>query len=532
MKFIQTLSIDDDPYKNSFGWCSVRYHLISWALSILQLDKLYGGVELYVNSEAAYLLEELKLPFSKLNVTHDCLKWPNEKLWALPKIYTYSLQKDPFLHIDGDVFIFQSFEKEILESNLVAQNIEEATAYYTSTQKEIITHFQYIPKVVKDDFYKQKPIKAINAGIIGGTDICFFERYTKEAFKYIRRNVNQLPFINVDRFNVFFEQHLYYAMAEKEAKNITLLLPNLIGDNQYQNLGDFHEVPCNRSYLHLLGHYKRDEFTCRQMAAKLRELYPGYYYLIMKLCEDKGIAYPLKNFYSKHFLEAPNQEKIHRVAREKYLKKKLKKSERVLSQSPNTPLNILAYYINTFWENKSGIDVNDFKSDFENFKSEVTAHLNYIACDDVYLYGRDLESQNWYCQIFGRENNLNKKFIVKEKHIAVVESSYDWAGILNKLQRVGVKYYEQLKIRQGRFYNLIVPEVSECLVSLIDLDEIQALILRILECPHTIGSLLKKMEQYIDEDVVHNHYDEFEELTTNYLKELVANKAVSPVLKM
>ena len=99
MNFIQTLYINNfkNPFKYNFGWVAPEYHLMSWALSCLQLHKTYNKVELYANSSAAKLLiDTLELPYSSVHVTHDSLKLVNENLWALPKIFTYSLQKGSF----------------------------------------------------------------------------------------------------------------------------------------------------------------------------------------------------------------------------------------------------------------------------------------------------------------------------------------------------------------------------------------------------------------------------------------------------
>ena len=45
-------------------------------------------------------------------------------LWALAKLHTYGQQSEPFLHADGDVYIWEPFDKEFLESGIFAQNIE------------------------------------------------------------------------------------------------------------------------------------------------------------------------------------------------------------------------------------------------------------------------------------------------------------------------------------------------------------------------------------------------------------------------
>src|SRR6266511_4158572 len=130
MKFLQTLYLHDAivPFIPGCGWHSSIYHLMSWALSCLQLKSIYKDVYLHCNNNAAKLLiQDLELPYSDFYETHENFALPNINLWALPKIYTYSLQNEPFLHIDGDVFLFKKLPESLLNSELIAQNKEEAT---------------------------------------------------------------------------------------------------------------------------------------------------------------------------------------------------------------------------------------------------------------------------------------------------------------------------------------------------------------------------------------------------------------------
>ena len=130
MNFIQTFHIDSDkdPFRYPFGWAAPEYHMMGWALSCLQSYAIYGKVVLYANSQAARLLiNTLQLPYTDVQITHDKLTLIHPDLWALPKIYTYSIQEQPFLHIDGDVFIFKPFDACLMEGELIAQNVEIET---------------------------------------------------------------------------------------------------------------------------------------------------------------------------------------------------------------------------------------------------------------------------------------------------------------------------------------------------------------------------------------------------------------------
>jgi hypothetical protein len=54
----------------------------------------------------------------------------NPSLWAIPKILTYGKQQTPFIHVDGDVFVFEKFSNELSNARLIAQNPEIGTEYY------------------------------------------------------------------------------------------------------------------------------------------------------------------------------------------------------------------------------------------------------------------------------------------------------------------------------------------------------------------------------------------------------------------
>ncbi len=540
MNFIQTLYVNKakDPFKQRFGWAAPEYHLMSWALSCLQLHKIYKRVELYANSNAAKLLiDTLKLPYANVNVTHDNLIFPNENLWALPKIFTYSLQKDPFLHLDGDVFLFNQFPESLLKNELVAQNLEEATAYYLSTQKELINKLTYFPDCVKTDFNNALPIQAVNAGILGGTNIAFIQEYASLAFEYINRNVDHLPLINVDRFNVFFEQHLFYSLAKERNISIGLLFADIINDNEYKHLSEFHEVPCSKYYLHLLGHYKRDEYTCIQMAAKLRDLYPEYYYKIVSLFKKNDTPLSISFLYQEKHDTLDNFSSFMKNARETYYNGVYKRElnnydiDSVQNNNEVSDLTLLQRIINNYNEKSdSFMAKGELENDFKIFSKNLHHFLNdSTKISSYWLYGRDLESTNWYCELFGNDSGLRDKIVYRCDEINIIESEFDWAGLLNKYKRVGVRYYENLELSSGHFFNLLIPEVSNNGFSIFDLDELEKLILDHLSMPLSINVLLTEMQYYAEEDVVQCHLNTYNNLIITLLKQLVVKKAIKPI---
>ncbi|TRX26596.1 hypothetical protein FNW25_08215 [Flavobacterium franklandianum] len=222
-----------DLLTSNSGWLAPEYNLMSWTLSCLQLKQYYPNVGLYCDSVSAKtLIDVLQLPYSSVICNLDVLNTYNPKLWALPKIHAYSQQEKPFLHVDGDVFIWKKFDDELLKSGLIAQNLESATNYYEEIMKSFESKLTYFPEEIIIERELKKPILAYNAGIFGGTDVSFFKEYTEKAFEFVNKNISNLSVINVVNFNIFFEQYLFYCLAKKKKLNVNVLIPEIIGDNE------------------------------------------------------------------------------------------------------------------------------------------------------------------------------------------------------------------------------------------------------------------------------------------------------------
>ncbi len=78
---------------------------MSWCLSCLQFLKYYKEVHLYTNEQGrSVLIDQLHLPYTEVLLVETEIQVP-AGLWAYYKIHTYSLQRRPFIHVDGDVYI-------------------------------------------------------------------------------------------------------------------------------------------------------------------------------------------------------------------------------------------------------------------------------------------------------------------------------------------------------------------------------------------------------------------------------------------
>lgn len=266
------------------GWCNSIFFYMSWALSCLSLRRFYNDVELYTDRLGKELLiDELKLPYTKVHIVLDELDRYDESFWAIGKLYTYSLQETPFIHVDGDVYIWKPFPQKLLKAELLAQHLEDSYPFNIKIIKDTIENLSFLPDVIT---LSKNRTKEVNAGIIGGCNWEFFQSYTKEAFNFIEKNIeciSNLKYKNM--FNTIFEQFLFYSMSEYYNKEVTYAFENI--DERFKPFGEFESLPQNY-YIHALAFYKKIFYIGEAIAYHLYKLSPKHYDIIInKMSYDK-----------------------------------------------------------------------------------------------------------------------------------------------------------------------------------------------------------------------------------------------------
>jgi len=272
----------------SGGWLDLKYHLMSWTYSCLQLKHYYDRVELITDRAGRTLLiDELQLPYSRVDIVLDRLNDYDPEWWAIGKILAFSMQDTPFIHVDGDVFIWERFPERIEKGRLVAQNLEQGFPFYRAVMDALLADNAYIPRVITDGYAHNDSLHAFNAGIIGGNDISFFRDFANEAFLFIRRNHAGLQHMPSGMINAFYEQHLYYCMA-KNRKIPVECYSDIIDQDllnlRLKSLWQFQHAPVSTGYIHLFGEDAKKNFDiCEELSGKLQSDYPRYYDRVMDI---------------------------------------------------------------------------------------------------------------------------------------------------------------------------------------------------------------------------------------------------------
>ncbi len=280
----------DAYFRDSGGWLDKSFFYMSWALSCLTLKKVYGEVELVTDQYGKELLyDTLKLPYASVSTDLDRLENYNHNLWALGKLYTYSIQEQPFIHVDSDIFVWEKFSPSLLQGEVITQNLEEifpGMEVFFSSNEHLFTA---IPECVKKEREVTKALPMYNAGILGGNNMEFIQLYTKTAFDFIHANHAAIDKIPKEKgyMNMVYEQYFLYCLVKHY--NIPVATYFSHGDLSFDGMVGFHRTHQDVKYIHALGTYKKYEVVGNDITERVLYEYPEYYYRINRLLSSNII---------------------------------------------------------------------------------------------------------------------------------------------------------------------------------------------------------------------------------------------------
>jgi len=285
------------------GWINYRYCLMSMAYSCLSISRFYPHLELYTDSFGVKLFKDiLNLPYHKFHTHLDDIANIDEALWAYGKIMTYSVQKEPFLHIDNDVFIWQEFPDRIVYADLVCQSLEMIEEYlltdYTIAMDYIKSNPGKTPKLILNSKCKS----AANMGLFGGNNLEFIQYYCKEA-KSAFNNMYDMIIHSGNKkgiFNIIYEQLLLTELANKYNQKISFLIPYNDLD-EVVKYSTIETAQYESKYVHCIGELKSYKYICEQIEYRLKYEYPIYYNRILSYLDKDQIKYVENTISMKNY---------------------------------------------------------------------------------------------------------------------------------------------------------------------------------------------------------------------------------------
>lgn len=275
------------------GWLSQESNIMSWSLSCLNAIKYFGNIELYSDEIGIETLcRQFHLPYTHVHNTFDddkCINTLPHFLWSIPKIRTYSLQTEPFVHIDGDFILWSyiDFAKPLIFQNIEI-NVPLYEKMYNKLKAEIIHDNTPFINCLTDAF---KPAAA-NMGAFGGTNISFIKDYSTHALEFSIANSNKQSFVtNKQDINCFVEQYYMLYLCNKNGINYsTLHTPADMNDIMLSSKCTYNYPTKQSGFNHFLGASKRQELMCDYVKHELFLNHRSYYELIHDIYGDNSMS--------------------------------------------------------------------------------------------------------------------------------------------------------------------------------------------------------------------------------------------------
>lgn len=252
--------------QNIGNWVNKRMFYYACALSSVLMQKHYkGNTTLITDSFGKKLfVDTLDLPYDDVMIELDSLNHYHKGLWAIGKLYAYTLLKTPFIHIDFDFFLANKFSQDFTSSQLVAymgENSKERQKHYQPYINDHFSKLKLLPAKA-EKIIKNRGHHAFNAGIYGGNSIEIFDELWEMSQHIITNNTAEI-YKNLDDeysaaiCNIILEQYLFAGLAQEKQLEVNCLEDEkfLIENRHTYRVDTMRAFP--QRFVHLVGSAKK-----------------------------------------------------------------------------------------------------------------------------------------------------------------------------------------------------------------------------------------------------------------------------------
>jgi hypothetical protein len=254
------------------GWLDPRFHFMSWALSASLLNEHFGRTVLHTDLTGRnMLIDLLELPYDEVHLTQEGLGtlYPKD-WWVMRKICSYAHAEGPFVHVDGDAFLWNGLPDHVRNKPVIAQNSQSGFQCYRIAAGQLQEAGIALPAFMGEEHGR---FEAVNMGVTGGTDEVFFKEYVRETKAYYDRYLAGRTFgPGTSGFlNTLLEECFFRHYAEYRGQTVTDWIPTSFGQG-YGSLANC--MDDSYGLTHLIGTNKKDIYFCKQVEFQLRRRFP------------------------------------------------------------------------------------------------------------------------------------------------------------------------------------------------------------------------------------------------------------------
>jgi len=270
-------------------WLSDRHHLFSWVLSVETARQHYPDTTLVTDDSGAKLLvDQLGLPFTHVSTQLNDLSNHAPGWWALGKLFAYRLQKDAFVHIDNDVFLWKRLPEHLEKATVFTQNPEYFPAQnWAYKPKEFELEIKkhnggWLPR--EWEWYRAAVTEQRGecCGILGGLRVDFIQFYADLAIRLIEDPSNHTASARLsdNAANMLLpEQYLLAACIEfhkgcewSPYKDVNMRYLFASAEDAW-----IPEKSASVGFTHLISDTKINRAVMDRLEKRIKKDYPRYY---------------------------------------------------------------------------------------------------------------------------------------------------------------------------------------------------------------------------------------------------------------
>jgi len=207
-----------------YRWREPHHHLLAWGLSLKVARSHFAETQLVTDTPGkAMLVDRLGLQFDDVRTDLDALRDANPGWWSLGKLVAYSLQEEPFVHLDTDVFLWKALPPSLTSAPVLTQCPEihswdepwgapgQIETLFARHGLSLPAEWEWGSSVNTGTFREE------NCGIMGGNRVDFLRHYAQTAIRLIQDPAHRAAWAEVTNQGVLMiilEQYVLAACLE------------------------------------------------------------------------------------------------------------------------------------------------------------------------------------------------------------------------------------------------------------------------------------------------------------------------------
>jgi hypothetical protein len=256
----------------------------SYLLSTILIKKLGYKIELFCDKKTSELYS--MIPYDKINIVDFSSDGISSKFWIWGKIKTHSLMNEPYVHIDGDVFLFRDIIKDNIingKYSVVVQSLENKKIIGEGFNSAYLTSINPFKKNAYGINWDKYGFEAYNCGVIGFSDLKIRDIYYNKV-KEILFDLSNNEEFNANRkkysgmFLISEQSLLLYLLKENNIKPFEILPYDEIIKRNY----NWHSIANDIGYSHMWAYSKYRPDVIEKIKFKIYKYFPEYIKIIEK----------------------------------------------------------------------------------------------------------------------------------------------------------------------------------------------------------------------------------------------------------